>query len=156
MIDTLVMLYMLLHLVCCTSFSTLFLMFFFFLMIRRPPRSTRTDTLFPYTTLFRSPSPGERLQDRRDPRCSGAGCGGDEPPPRRAGPLVERAAAHRRRRRMAGLAGRRHRESGDAACRIRRPGQATRAAEDRDVQHQRTQPSYSSGAPAEGRPDHNA
>src|SRR3546814_5948639 len=32
------------------SFSFLF----FFLMIRRPPRSTRTDTLFPYTTLFRS------------------------------------------------------------------------------------------------------
>src|SRR3546814_6944256 len=27
---------------------------FFFLMIRQPPRSTRTDTLFPYTTLFRS------------------------------------------------------------------------------------------------------
>src|SRR3546814_3841028 len=32
--------------------------FVFFLMIRRPPRSTRTDTLFPYTTLFRS-SDGE-------------------------------------------------------------------------------------------------
>src|SRR3546814_13827329 len=31
---------------------------FFCLMIRRPPRSTRTDTLFPYTTLFRS-----RVQD---------------------------------------------------------------------------------------------
>src|SRR3546814_1900797 len=31
------------------------LLLFFFLMIRRPPRSTRTDTLFPYTTLFRSP-----------------------------------------------------------------------------------------------------
>src|SRR3546814_11208417 len=31
--------------------------FIFFLMIRRPPRSTRTDTLFPYTTLFRSPQP---------------------------------------------------------------------------------------------------
>src|SRR3546814_14014381 len=30
---------------------------FFFLMIRRPPRSTRTDTLFPYTTLFRSYRP---------------------------------------------------------------------------------------------------
>src|SRR3546814_7690005 len=30
------------------------LLFFFFLMRRRPPRSTRTDTLFPYTTLFRS------------------------------------------------------------------------------------------------------
>src|SRR6056297_3757203 len=28
--------------------------FLFFLMMRRPPRSTRTDTLFPYTTLFRS------------------------------------------------------------------------------------------------------
>src|SRR3546814_6069172 len=56
---------------------------FFFLMIRRPPRSTRTDTLFPYTTLFRShrgpPMPGsgvrlglrcpqiQRLADRRLP-----------------------------------------------------------------------------------------
>src|SRR3546814_7411397 len=29
-------------------------LFFFFLMIRLPPRSTRTDTLFPFTTLFRS------------------------------------------------------------------------------------------------------
>src|SRR3546814_10754953 len=36
--------------------SVLFVLcfFFFFLRIRRPPRSTRTDTLFPYTTLFRS------------------------------------------------------------------------------------------------------
>src|SRR3546814_19362939 len=33
---------------CCVLFG------FLFLMIRRPPRSTRTDTLFPYTTLFRS------------------------------------------------------------------------------------------------------
>src|SRR3546814_1866056 len=30
------------------------LLVLFFLMIRRPPRATRTDTLFPYTTLFRS------------------------------------------------------------------------------------------------------
>src|SRR3546814_6659071 len=30
-------------------------------MIRRPPRSTRTDTLFPYTTLFRSRRPGDAL-----------------------------------------------------------------------------------------------
>src|SRR3546814_7370982 len=30
-------------------------------MIRRPPRSTRTDTLFPYTTLFRSDNPDSRL-----------------------------------------------------------------------------------------------
>src|SRR3546814_12741749 len=37
--------------VCCIL---LVYMIFFFLMIRRPPRSTRTDTLFPYTTLFRS------------------------------------------------------------------------------------------------------
>src|SRR3546814_6489126 len=36
--------------------------FFFFLMIRRPPRSTRTDTLFPYTTLFRSPYKGTKNQ----------------------------------------------------------------------------------------------
>src|SRR3546814_20448062 len=34
---------------------------FFYLMIRRPPRSTRTDTLFPYTTLFRS---GEKAGQR--------------------------------------------------------------------------------------------
>src|SRR3546814_3379249 len=34
-------------------------------MIRRPPRSTRTDTLFPYTTLFRSHQPGENLVVRR-------------------------------------------------------------------------------------------
>src|SRR3546814_15702874 len=34
------------------------LVLFFFLMIRRPPRSTRTDTLFPYTTLFRSRAKG--------------------------------------------------------------------------------------------------
>src|SRR3546814_12217679 len=34
---------------------------FFFLMIRRPPRSTRTDTLFPYTTLFRSANRGISL-----------------------------------------------------------------------------------------------
>src|SRR3546814_5522067 len=45
---------------------------FFFVMIRRPPRSTRTDTLFPYTTLFRSkraglsrPAAPGRLADAR-------------------------------------------------------------------------------------------
>src|SRR3546814_16428139 len=53
-------------LVCHTQFhlciyfilSSLAFIFFFFLMIRRPPRSTRTDTLFPYTTLFRSARAG--------------------------------------------------------------------------------------------------
>src|SRR3546814_4822541 len=39
-------------------------------MIRRPPRSTRTDTLFPYTTLFRSDTEAETLLLRRP---------GDEP-----------------------------------------------------------------------------
>src|SRR5881397_4402638 len=72
---------------------------FFFLMIRRPPRSTRLNTLFPYTTLFRSPLPprlglllrpvGERvadvvavvavglaLEERRPLARAGAGDGG--------------------------------------------------------------------------------
>src|SRR3546814_9476100 len=60
-------------------------------MIRRPPRSTRTDTLFPYTTLFRSPlgrlglarhaaradvvTEGRRIADRR---AAGPGRPGDE------------------------------------------------------------------------------
>src|SRR3546814_14710730 len=47
---------------CSTDIYIMFICFvqwwcyfiIFFLMIRRPPRSTRTDTLFPYTTLFRS------------------------------------------------------------------------------------------------------
>src|SRR3546814_8442601 len=39
---------------CLFISLTLLICTFFFLMIRRPPRSTRTDTLFPYTTLFRS------------------------------------------------------------------------------------------------------
>src|SRR3546814_13754232 len=43
---------------CFTALLVLIHLFYvlFFLMIRRPPRSTRTNTLFPYTTLFRSPS----------------------------------------------------------------------------------------------------
>src|SRR3546814_17911614 len=45
--------------ICISFYYSLYvfrvsLFFFFFLMIRRPPISTRTDTLFPYTTLFRS------------------------------------------------------------------------------------------------------
>src|SRR3546814_11230272 len=40
---------------CFLRFSMILFCCIFFLMIRRPPRSTRTDTLFPYTTLFRSP-----------------------------------------------------------------------------------------------------
>src|SRR3546814_9188156 len=41
--------------------------YIFFLMIRRPPRSTRTDTLFPYTTLFRSPlADGAKTAEGKD------------------------------------------------------------------------------------------
>src|SRR3546814_8766679 len=45
-------------------------------MIRRPPRSTRTDTLFPYTTLFRSP---DQIDDREQD--DGADKGGHQRPP---------------------------------------------------------------------------
>src|SRR3546814_1087718 len=51
----------------------------FFLMIRRPPRSTRTDTLFPYTTLFRSSGRLATARRRRPRRRAGAravGCAG--------------------------------------------------------------------------------
>src|SRR3546814_9273813 len=57
--------------VLCCAF-----VFFFFLMRRRPPRSTRTDTLFPYTTLFRSnsaisgsPAPSMRRTSKRQWPC---------------------------------------------------------------------------------------
>src|SRR3546814_12915981 len=57
---------------------------FFFLMIRRPPRSTRTDTLFPYTTLFRSIVPvGE------NPHGVGDGIARREVPPAHPGRHVE-------------------------------------------------------------------
>src|SRR3546814_19085341 len=49
--------------------------FVFVLMLRRPPRSTRTDTLFPYTTLFRS---------------CGNLCADVRPRPRRSGQLLDR------------------------------------------------------------------
>src|SRR3546814_2801330 len=57
-------------------------------MIRRPPRSTRTDTLFPYTTLFRSARTAARRRRRwrgrrRCPSCS--------PPPR---PAARRSEEH--------------------------------------------------------------
>src|SRR3546814_3828808 len=44
-------------------------------MIRRPPRSTRTDTLFPYTTLFRSGTGSDQSQRP----CAGARVGQDQP-----------------------------------------------------------------------------
>src|SRR3546814_14192201 len=48
-------------------------------MIRRPPRSTRTDTLFPYTTLFRSPrssrAPSSRVARRSESHENPVECG---------------------------------------------------------------------------------
>src|SRR3546814_5692587 len=42
-------------------------------MIRRPPRSTRTDTLFPYTTLFRSDGGGHAVAPQHHLGTAGAG-----------------------------------------------------------------------------------
>src|SRR3546814_10327596 len=57
-------------------------------MTRRPPRSTRTDTLFPYTTLFRSPGLGAGLRRHLDvPRAAGD----------RAVPAARRSFQHRGR-----------------------------------------------------------
>src|SRR3546814_2239993 len=47
----------------------MFLYVVFFLMFRRPPRSTRTDTLFPYTTLFRSQAPLFPLRGHTSASC---------------------------------------------------------------------------------------
>src|SRR3546814_19776899 len=46
------------------------LFIFWFLSIRRPPRSTRTDTLFPYTTLFRSHVPKEKVEGAEESRAA--------------------------------------------------------------------------------------
>src|SRR3546814_4567700 len=75
---------------------------FFFLMIRRPPRSTRTDTLFPYTTLFRSfPIRGEvpqadqpRAAAGRLRRCGRTFRGGNRRSWRQAGYIAARSEEH--------------------------------------------------------------
>src|SRR3546814_5715272 len=60
-------------------------------MRRRPPRSTRTDTLFPYTTLFRSPG-GPILHPLDDDGCHGFG--GLGLPDTELGAAVRRVARH--------------------------------------------------------------
>src|SRR3546814_9118179 len=68
----------------------------FFLMIRRPPRATLTDTLFPYTTLFRSAQ--HRTQPRRRRGPAGARRRrADRPRAVERAVGVAGAAAHRRR-----------------------------------------------------------
>src|SRR3546814_1359337 len=71
-------------------------------MIRRPPRSTRTDTLFPYTTLFRSPQETGKL-DGGDGQPRSRHCGGDAAPADRARPrsAADGLAPCRRDRRRA-------------------------------------------------------
>src|SRR3546814_7170979 len=87
-------------------------------MIRRPPRSTRTDTLFPYTTLFRS------QQAADDEALSGTKLHGRFSPARRQGRNGEAAKAHRTR--IAQLRHLRADAHGDAAVveHGRREGQA--------------------------------
>src|SRR3546814_5213878 len=65
-------------------------------MIRRPPRSTRTDTLFPYTTLFRSADPQLEHRDRADRRpARPREDGGVVPQPRLRWPTAYRAQGTR-------------------------------------------------------------
>src|SRR3546814_12024320 len=56
---------------CCWCLLANTVLLFFFLMILRPPRSTRTDTLFPYTTLFRSGVGVLHAAHRLGMRCAG-------------------------------------------------------------------------------------
>src|SRR3546814_20147537 len=83
---------------------------FFFLMLRRPPRSTRTDTLFPYTTLFLSLDLGalQRLFDRQraELRGSQAGQASIEGPDRSAGRACNYDIGHLRNSPFRGQAGR--------------------------------------------------
>src|SRR3546814_20780127 len=69
-------------------------------MIRRPPRSTRTDTLFPYTTLFRSPQPGhDRIDQTKGDERDLAHRAGMDVPNRPVGIVrqrVDRADRHER------------------------------------------------------------
>src|SRR3546814_6541769 len=62
-------------------------------MIRRPPRSTRTDTLFPYTTLFRSPRRTPAPPAPRGSRQPGPDQGSS-----RRGPIQRRTTPRRRER----------------------------------------------------------
>src|SRR3546814_18077365 len=62
------------HLVYSIFGADFVCMCLFFLMIRRPPRSTRTDTLFPYTTLFRSIDFDDFLAGRAGNDCEATTC----------------------------------------------------------------------------------
>src|SRR3546814_124700 len=77
---------------------------FFFLMIRRPPRSTRTDTLFPYTTLFRSRPVQDALEVPGDPAAGPPDALGERGFGEMVGLLHPHAAGQRADQALRGLA----------------------------------------------------
>src|SRR3546814_3336311 len=83
----------------------------FFLMTRRQPRSTRTDTLFPYTTLVRSGGAGARIVERQRRRRAAVPPGDDAEPRHRT--RTDRSRPPRATPRFAGSgrAARRHRDA---------------------------------------------
>src|SRR3546814_10229276 len=117
-----------------------YFLFFFFLMLRQPPSSTRTNTLFPYTTLFRA--------RRNGPTGCGVGASGGERqrhvPGQRSDRRGGRRGAGKRRDGGAGSGGRRPR------LRPRRPfdhGQCDRRAATRGG----ARPRRSGGAAGRGK-----
>src|SRR3546814_17099935 len=93
-------------------------------MILRPPRSTRTDTLFPYTTLFRSLGRGRIeafAQEIKAPCLARAENARPEPGPAhvaRQPDLDERRGQHCRAGRDADIAGTRDAQSGAGTCAV--------------------------------------
>src|SRR3546814_7551824 len=120
---------------CVAFYARLFVEFtIFFLMIRRPPRSTRTDTLFPYTTLFRSRTKrsGRRSIARRTATPSTGVRWGHRRPDRRTAPATRAAGSCWQGSgggRWRGLSSRTHRGSGRAAADYRAPAPARRSEE---------------------------
>src|SRR3546814_16351409 len=88
----------------------MFRLFVLLLLLRRPPRSTRADTLFPYTPLFPSPARAVPRHARRQPDAAGALRGAHAAVPHLRSPGDGRLLA---RPRMAGRCdGRRRRDAG--------------------------------------------
>src|SRR3546814_2836194 len=80
----------------CGDIIRSYLLVVFFLIIRRPPRSTRTDTLFPYTTLFRSPRSARSPRRRSPPAWYGCPPTRPRPRPGRGSPSCPSPAGTRR------------------------------------------------------------
>src|SRR3546814_11951167 len=92
-------------------------------MIRRPPRSTRTDTLFPYTTLFRSAEPDAEMRqcvDESRPRAIVGALQGKAEQPAGAGDIA-------RPQRMAGIVRQPRKEHPPDLCPRREPARDRKA-----------------------------